>query len=292
MPSDISPPSPQPLFELHPQFLVPPDIPPPSGIEGLPGHLALFSTQVPITLYHVYEWYTGHQQLAEKDKISKTNFTKLSQTQQIQELDHIGLQISTLDQAYKLLLHGYPIIKNEYNPFVPSDPIHHELPHIVLSSTPLYQLLQHELRLTRKLTLLKTSKKDKQTQVDKFLSLQNHELRLAQESSSHSLLQLKEHIKQERLSLLEQLTTYSTSIHRHEELLSQIRSYIKNKQKRLQYHRSSAHRHAPNTPYTPRHLSHFTPTFTSLPTTLPSDIRDTDDRPRDRGTGRNDGPKE
>jgi hypothetical protein len=126
--------------------------------------------------------------------------------------------------------------------------------------------------------LLKSSKKDKQTQVDKFLSLQKHELRLAQEFSYHSRLQIKEHIKQERLSLLEQLTTYSTSIQRHEELLSQIRSYIKNKQKKLQYQRSSAHRHAPDTPYTPHHLSHFSPTASFLPNMLPSDSRDIEDQ--------------
>ena len=61
--------APDPLTrDLHPTFLVPPTISPPSGLEGLPGHIALFSTQVPITLYHVYEWYTGHRQLLETVK--------------------------------------------------------------------------------------------------------------------------------------------------------------------------------------------------------------------------------
>jgi hypothetical protein len=176
---------PDPLTrDLHPAFIVPPTFLPPSGLEGLPGHIALFSTQVPITLSHVYEWYTGHRQIPEKEKLSKVNFEKLTMSQQLQELDHVGLSLSSLDQAHKLILHGFPILKNEYNPYVPTDPIHHELPHIVLSSSPVNQLLQHQLRLSRKIVLLQHSLKDKKRRVAAFMSLQKRELRLAQETSS------------------------------------------------------------------------------------------------------------
>ena len=107
----------QNIQDFHPDLLVPPVILPPSDpLQDLPDHIALFSTQVPITLYHVYEWYTGSRQIPEKEKLSKTNFDKLSTPLQLQELSHLGLHISTLHQAYNLVLHGFPILKKSITP--------------------------------------------------------------------------------------------------------------------------------------------------------------------------------
>ena len=49
--------------------------------------------------------------IPEKDKLSKSNFEKLSISHQLQELSHIKLHLSTLEQSYNLLLHGQPIEK-------------------------------------------------------------------------------------------------------------------------------------------------------------------------------------
>ena len=260
----------QPIQDLDPTRIIPQEILPPTGRQDLSSYISLFSTKVPINSYHIYEWYTGTRNIPEKEKLTKSNFEKLSNSDQLQELSHLGLHITTLEQGYNLLLHGLPIIKHEYNPNDPFDTVHHELPHIVLSANPVHLLIQHQLRLSRKISLLKQTLKSKKESVTRYLSLQKNELRLAQQAGVQQLAQMKEQFQQERMSLLDQLSTFNDSIFQHEELLKQISTHIKNRQKRIQYQRSSSLRHAPMEPYIPKHLQHYRPFKTSPPSSLPS----------------------